>query len=174
MGFAQQHKGSLTQEQAQHSESDTLHWSKNRKLTWDDFRGVPDTSTIYRAITFSGFLTQSKYTSDTTISVIISAVFYKQRSWVKDKFRDSLTTLNHEQGHFDITEVYARKSTAAFKKYKYNKTTVNKDIDSIFNLFANKQNEMHRLYDKQTTNPINYKKQKDWDKKIAMWLKENS
>lgn len=162
------------QEQTQHNTSDTLHWSKDRKLTWDDFQGVPDTTTIGRAATVSGFATKSRYTSDSTISVIISAVFYKERSWVKNEFRDSLATLKHEQGHFDITEVYARKATAAFKKYKYNRTTVNKDIDSIVNYFFDKMNEMQDLYDKQTTKPINYKKQKEWDKKIAYWLKGNN
>ncbi len=31
---------------AQTNNTDTLHWRKDRKLTWDDFQGVPDTHSI--------------------------------------------------------------------------------------------------------------------------------
>ncbi|MBX9449849.1 MAG: hypothetical protein KL787_09070 [Taibaiella sp.] len=112
-GFAQQHNNTLMQGQPQYAADDTLHWSKDRKLTWDDFQGIPDTTSTGMAGTSSGFVTKSKYTSDSTISIVVSAVFYKKESWVKAEFKDS-ATLNHEQGHFDIAEVYARKSECCF------------------------------------------------------------
>lgn len=172
LAFNQLQSGNF-QEYTQDISSDTLYWNENRKLAWYDFQGVPDTNSMSRAVTFSGFVTKSEYTSDTTIRVVISAVFYKKRSWIKEKYRDSLNTLNHEQGHFNITEICARKANAAFRQYKYNRKTVRKDIDSIFNSFVEEQNEMHMLYDRQTTMPINYRKQKEWDKKIEIWLKDN-
>gem|GEM_PF-335345 len=171
LGVAQQQKGALTQKQVQHTTNDTLHWNKDRKLTWDDFQGIPDTTSIGGAGTVSGFITKSKYTSDTTISVIISAVFYKQKSWQKTEYQTE-RALKHEQGHFDITEVYARKATAAFRKYKYNKETVNDDINRIFNSFVKKKDKTQALYDKETSHHRNLKKQKEWDAKIAKWLQE--
>lgn len=78
LGFTQQRDNTLMQEQAQHTDSDTLHWSKDRKLTWDDFQGAPDTNTKGMAGTSSGFVTKSKYLTDSTISVVVSAVFYKK------------------------------------------------------------------------------------------------
>lgn len=153
--------------------SDTLYWDKNRKLTWEDFQGLPDFSTIYGANTVSGFLTKSKYTSDTSISVTIAAVFYKNKSWQKCQYQTP-QSLVHEQGHFDITEVYARKATAAFKKYKYNKETVNRDIDSIVNFYFTLMSRKDDLYDKETSYHRNSKKQEEWNAKISMWLEENN
>lgn len=151
--------------------TDTLHWNKNRKLTWDDFQGVPDSTVIYAANTVAGFVTKSRYTSDSTISVVITAVFYRKRAWQKTKYQTP-QSLKHEQGHFDITEVYARKATAAFKKYKYNKATVNKDIDSIVNYYFNEMSIIDDLYDKETANHRNFTQQRIWDRKIAAWLKD--
>src|SRR6218665_2010601 len=114
--------------QSKDTTNDTLYWIKDRKLTWDDFKGVPDTNSIGGAATYSGFVTKSRYTSDTSVSVVISAVFYKKESWKKTQYQTVLS-LQHEQGHFDITEVFARKATIAFKAYKLNKTTVSTDIN---------------------------------------------
>lgn len=168
MGFTQQ---PATKNSYINQPEDTLHWRKDRKLSWDDFQGEPDLNSTGMAGTSSGLVTESKYTSDSTISIIVRAVFFKNVSWVKDGYKDS-ATLNHEQRHFDITEVYARLTTAAFKKYKYNKTTVNSDINRIFDSFINEKNKIQALYDKETTKPINNHRQKEWDKKIDKWLAE--
>lgn len=159
------------QEQTQHTASDTLHWSKYRKLTWKDFQGVQDDS-INAAITVVAFTTNSKYLSDSTISVVVNAVFYKSKSWV-NKEHQTYYNLNHEQRHFDIAEVYARKANAELKKYKFNRSTVINDIQKIFDYYSKERDKIQELYDKETTFPkINNKKQKEWNTKIDKWLEE--
>lgn len=149
---------------------DTIYWNKDRKLTWDDFQGMPDTNSIGGAATYSGLVTASRYTSDTSISVIISAVFYRKRSWQKTRYQTA-RSLQHEQGHFDITEVFARKANIAFKAYRFNRTTVNADINRIFYSFAAQEDSVQYVYDRATDNHRNVAQQKIWDKKIAGWLK---
>ncbi|PSK93132.1 DUF922 domain-containing protein [Taibaiella chishuiensis] len=158
--------------QSKYVSNDTLHWNKCRKLTWDDFKCMPDSTSTGMAGTSSGFITKSTYSSDTTISVVIIAVFYKNKSWVKNEYMDS-ATLKHEQGHFDITEICARRANLALKNYKFNKATMKNDINKIFYDFVDEQNRIHDLYDKETTKPINNKKQREWDAKIAKWLQSN-
>ena len=36
--------------------------------------------------------------------------------------------LRHEQGHFDIAEIFARKLNKKMSEYKFNKTTYQKDL----------------------------------------------
>lgn len=171
LGFAQQHKRALIQEQTQHTASDTLHWNNDHKLTWDDFQGKQDDS-INAAITVAAFTANSKYLTDSTISVVVNAVFYKSESWVNKEHQTSYN-LNHEQKHFDIAEVYARKANAELKKYKFNRPTVINDIQKIFDYYSKERDKMQEIYDKETTFPkVNSKKQKEWDAKVHKWLQE--
>lgn len=171
LGFTQLQSNALMQKQTQHTNSDTLHWSKDRKLTWDDFQGEQGDS-INAAITVAAFTTNSKYLTDSTISVVVNAVFYKSESWVNKKHQ-TFYNLNHEQRHFDIAEVYARKANEKLKKYKFNRSTVISDIQKIFYYYSKERDKMQELYDKETTFPnVNSKKQKEWDAKIDKWLQE--
>lgn len=158
---------------SQQSSIDTLHWREDYKLKWDDFKAAPDTNSIGGAGTVSGLTTFSQYTSDTTIEIIIKAVFYKNKSWVKEGWQTDYA-LNHEQGHFNITEVFARKATIELKLHTnisfltsgFIKTLIEKSFEDMLKMSAQ--------YDKETTYPIRPDKQKEWDKKIAKWLKETS
>ena len=160
------------QEQTQYTDSDTLYWSKERKLTWDDFHGVPDTTTIGMAGTSSGFWFRSFYTTDTTLEFVVSTIFFKKHSWVKTNWDKTAYALNHEQRHFDITEVYARKLRQAFKSYKLNKATVIKDCDKFYNSLRIERDKMQAVYDMETKHSLNISKQKEWDAKIDKWLQE--
>lgn len=99
-------------------------------------------------------------------------LYFIKKSWLKDNWDRAEYALNHEQRHFDITEVYARKATAAFKEYKYNRKTVKDDINRIFNSFLEEQYKVQLLYDKETKHSLNISKQKEWDAKIDKWLQE--
>lgn len=167
--FGQYRKASSAS--SQYPTDDTLYWNKNRMLTWNDFQAMPDSTSIGGAATYSGFITKSRYTSDTSVSIIISAVFYKKESWQKTQYQ-TVRSLKHEQGHFDITEVYARKATIAFKAYKLNRNTVSADVNRVFNSFVSQKDSVQYLYDKETDNHRNLKQQKIWDKMIASWLKK--
>ena len=100
----------------QNLNNDILYWSENHRLNFDDFEGKPnkeDTSlheispkmlthklgTIIKSINVHLETEQSKTT------FTIYTAMKKSSSWLKDK-ADS-TELNHEQGHFDICEIYA-------------------------------------------------------------------
>ena len=40
--------------------------------------------------------------------------------------------LKHEQGHFDIAEIFARKLNKKMSEYKFNKTTYKTDLKNIY------------------------------------------
>jgi hypothetical protein len=91
-----------------------VSWERHPALSWDDFKGranrfVREPS----AVTDTGFRTQL-VCRDGMLDMDGRAEFYPKSSWVKAD-RRLATLLKHEQRHFDITEVYARKMRKAIR-----------------------------------------------------------
>jgi len=87
-----------------------IEWSADRKLTWDDFKGEPDTANFPNtlALTNSGFGYESGINMFKDGQVFVQSVFNTNLSWVVPEGRNDYV-LRHEQIHFDITEIYSRK-----------------------------------------------------------------
>ena len=97
---------------ARSSNEETMTWNESRKLTWADFKAQPNYDSNAVALTASGItFGYSVKTSGKRIvdfSTTVEAHFYPKKSWhFKDK--SDAYILGHEQLHFDITELYARK-----------------------------------------------------------------
>lgn len=149
--------------------TDTIRWSPHYKLKWDDFQGKPDTPSKYGAVS-NPILRYSLSASEDSFNIKVFCFFIKTRSW--SIFKNSDTLLLHEQGHFDITELFARKLRKSFSEYKFNYHTVRKDVDNLFNLNKQERVKMDRLYDKETNLSRNGKKQIFWNKKINLELEK--
>lgn len=87
-----------------------IEWSIDRKLTWNDFKGTPDTINFPNtlALTNSGFGYESGISMLKTGDIFNQSVFNTNESWVVTEGRNDYV-LRHEQIHFDITEIYSRK-----------------------------------------------------------------
>ncbi len=85
---------------------DEIVWHSNHKLKWTDFKGRPERSQPYEAISFCSIESKvSQLNNEAEFEMI--AKFDKTKSWTKTD--TSAHILNHEQRHFDITEIYTRK-----------------------------------------------------------------
>jgi len=149
------------------SAQDTIYWQPNYKLTWEDFQGPPDTISKYRAVSNSGI----KYhlsTKEGSFSTKVSCYFIKTKSWARIKNSDIL--LAHEQGHFDIAELFARKLRKAFAEYKFNHQTASSDFNFLFNTNQSEKDKVDTLYDKETNLSQNRDQQLLWNKKIKIEL----
>lgn len=80
--------------------------------------------------------------------------------------------MSHEQGHFDIAELFARKLRKAFKEYIFNPKTIEADYNKIFSRIKTERSKMDALYDKETNLSRNKSKQLYWNKKIEAELKK--
>ena len=86
-------------------------------MGWDDFKGRPRRNTGEpSAVTDTGFRAQLECRNG-ALDIRVEAEFYINSSWVKPG-RKSAELLRHEQGHFDITELYARKMRKAIREAK--------------------------------------------------------
>jgi len=86
-----------------------IEWTEKRKLSFDDFRGeigVSMAAAVSSVIIRYEIVSQSIWTG--RIKIKIFATFDTSSSWIKPEFK-SPRLLAHEQGHFDITEIFSRK-----------------------------------------------------------------
>jgi hypothetical protein len=149
------------------SAQDTIYWQPTYKLKWEDFQGIPDSSSKDGAISRPAIKYHLSANED-SFNVKVICFFIRSKSW--SKFKESDTLLMHEQGHFDIAELFSRKLRKAFAEYKFNAQTVGKDIDKLFILNKQERTAMDALYDKETNHSQNKQQQILWNKKIKTEL----
>lgn len=159
-----------------HGENDSLQWKENYKLTWKDFKAEPSSEVDAVALTVSGIsfsysLSQNE-NEDYTYQTFVEAHFYPEKSWYKTEVSNNHILL-HEQLHFDLTELYARKL-----RKRITETTFTKQIRSELNLLNDAINEELEIaqnkYDFETNHSINIEAQKEWEDYITGELKKLS
>lgn len=153
---------------SQRKEEELLAWSDSNRLTWADYKGKPDTESDAAASTTS-YLAIDYTIRSNSFSYKIESRFSKTRSWGLHKTN---YILRHEQGHFDIAEVFARKLHKKMSKYKFNRKTYQKDLKKIYDEVTKEKEEIQNSYDEETNHSINRKKQAEWLKKIEEMLDE--
>ncbi len=147
-------------------------WSKDRQLTWDDFKGKPIKGGQRAAFTDSGMDLQFSYEGENQLLKITSHTYFlKNRSSVNPE-KKSDEILKHEQGHFDISEIYSRKLHKNIMEEKLKEKILNKKMAEIASKYKNELDKFQDLYDKETNHSINKEKQLDWNNRIAKQLKE--
>ena len=153
---------------AQSKDEELLDWSASRKLTWIDYKAQPEPGNDDAASTTT-YLGIEYDISGSSFGYKIHSRFSKTRSWGLYK-TDYI--LGHEQGHFDIAEIFARKLNKNMSEYRFNKRTYQEDLNKIYNDILDEKEKMQNDYDKETNHSINKEKQAEWLKKIAAMLEE--
>ena len=151
---------------AQNRSSD-IPWNASRRLTWSDFKSRPDNNSTNAALTSSKITFNYGYGSEKGFNYTISCVFDKNSSWGRVK-TDYI--LSHEQGHFDIAEMYARKLHKALKAYSFNAGTVSKEVPALYQKTMKEESEAQNQYDHETNFSRDKEQQAFWLEKIQRGL----
>jgi hypothetical protein len=146
-----------------------IEWSTQRKLTWEDFKGKINPASEMVAMSDCGISSKMKAEKD-TLSFLVESYFIPHNSWIKEK-KENTKLLNHEQGHFDINEIIARKFRMELAKTPLKKTTVNVIFRDLQKKYFSLLDKEQGLYDIETNHSKNYNKQLEWDNKIEKELK---
>jgi hypothetical protein len=145
-----------------------ITWSGKRRLKWDDFKATARhgsdedvAAQTYCAVKYKGIYVRLFGQGE----IHVSNIFYCDSSWVDSQKKYSLELLEHEQGHFDLCEVYARMFR---QKIRENKLSVNNpsDLDDVFYAIMNQYRKRQDLYDEQTKHGLNRKNQLEWINEI--------
>jgi Bacterial protein of unknown function (DUF922) len=153
-------------------DNDEMRWTPGRKLTWADFKGTPAPGNPMDALTESG-ITFSWACDQRGFRAEIYSLFVPSKSWVKEP---TASLLAHEQVHFDITELHARKLRKYFAEMR-NPCYLGKDgINAAGRRIIEDSNAMQRLYDAETRHSERVTEQKRWEAQVkaqldahAMW-----
>lgn len=153
------------------TDNDIIYWTETYKLQWEDFKAHPrnDYQNL-AALTSSGI---AYYTGcdDGMLKYKIQAYFDKNESWVKDHAMDN-HTLEHEQIHFDITELFARKLRKSLKQRTF-KCYEELEFRQFVDAFLTNWEVEQRLYDINSSFSTNKEVQKEYKKKITLELKQH-
>lgn len=155
---------------------DTLSYKdyKNHpKLTWKDFLERPesDYTSKFAASVSTGLDFKWDYNIDNArqnFSYNVKAYLYPASSWVFEHKKDSML-LAHEQLHYDITELHARKLRKLISGYKLGRN-IRKDLKVIYNTVESARNKMQNTYDQQTMHSKNKEQQLLWEVRVDSLL----
>jgi hypothetical protein len=152
---------------SQEKGEELLTWNTKR-LDWSDYKGKPDPNSDAAASTAT-YLGIEYNVKNEDITYKVTCYFSKDRSWGLAK-TDYI--LSHEQGHFDIAEVFARKLHKKMKEYKFKRSTYRDDLEKIYNDILDEKESTQNRYDQETNYSRNKEQQAKWLKKIREMLKE--
>jgi hypothetical protein len=147
-----------------------IEWSADRKLTWDDFKGKPDLENhpYALALTNSGFGYESAKTWSQTGDLFVESVFNTRESWVLPEGRNDYV-LRHEQIHFDISEIYARRLRKALSDANVKAKDVTR-VQQIFEEVFKEMQKRQKTYDSETYSGDKIETQKNWEAIVELEL----
>ena len=146
-----------------------IEWRAGTKLTWDDFKGEPDTEISKLAMTKS----KLKYKwgcDEDELNFIITARFDRGVSWKQGKITDHI--LAHEQLHFDLTELYARKMRKFLTELENPCDLSSEEMKEKMKHFLEKWDNRQKQYDRETKHSKDHQQQEAWEQMIVKELKE--
>ncbi|MEX1189464.1 MAG: DUF922 domain-containing protein [Bacteroidia bacterium] len=158
------------------SKNDTIFWAKEMKLTRADFHAPEPRRTPYAGYSTTVILmdyeVESQQKKLIQAKFNIRAGFNKKKSWISESSRSNPDRiLMHEQVHFDISELTARRLRVSLEKNRFS-ANFRKEIAQIYEDQIEKGQEMQEKYDRETKHGLDREKQKQWELKVSQLLEE--
>ncbi len=152
-----------------------ISW-KPEPLVWDNFKGQPDATSPFKANTNTGisYGWGLKNTNGVIeITYEISSNFYPDLSWVAAGSKNE-RLLKHEQLHFDISELHARKLRKKLSELDVAQLGKNpkEKLNAIYEVIDRERNVMQLRFDKESNHSINIEGEERWQKFVKQELEK--
>lgn len=141
-----------------------IFWDELNALTWSHFQVRHTAEDDHAAQSNIGISTSCQY-SGKTASITIRATFNRQNSWVRNDCLNGYI-LEHEQRHFDISELFARQLRKEVSQARFTPKGFSKEYTNIYNSIISRHNDYQDMYDTQTNHSILKEEQMLWNKRI--------
>ncbi|WP_242135400.1 DUF922 domain-containing protein [Aestuariivivens marinum] len=148
-----------------------IEWSPDRKLIWDDFKGIPNIENFPKAlaVTNSAIIFEpSSINPFKDGKLFVRTIFINHGSWVLPKGKSDYV-LRHEQIHFDITEIYSRMLRKAFSDANVSMKNSSKAM-SIFHDIKKQWQDRQEEYDYETQRGDKKEVQEKWEAIVELEL----
>lgn len=150
-----------------------MQWNENKQLTWSDFKGEPDMGDSFVASTNSGVSFSFSYkvkNGKMTMDYEVTCNFYPELSWYKPDLV-SPYILKHEQTHFDISELYARKLRKAMEETSFSNNP-KEEVNKLYQNIENARKKLQTKFDFETDHSKIEPVEIQWRRFVAKELKK--
>ena len=158
------------------TDEDYICWNKDYKLTWNDFKGpvtkgpvVGKNKHTVAMASVSIRIKKSTFNKNEAVTKI-HAIFDCNNSWAI--INNNSAILKHEQGHFDIGEIFARKLRKKLNNKRIKRHMLVKKKIKYSRKISQQLFDYQNLYDKETEHNMNKEKQNEWNERIKKELQE--
>ncbi len=154
--------------------NEKVTWKENQPLMWKDFKAKAPKNNKYEANTNSGVSFSWSFISKngkTQLKYEVHSNFYPYSSWVKE---ENAYLLAHEQLHFDISELHARKLRNALKEYIIgagNDKKIKKELNQLYNTLEKERVIMQKAFDSETNHSLDHEEERKWQAFVKEELK---
>lgn len=149
-------------------------WSAARRLVWRDFRGQPPRSGDEVAKTAYALFYAWKCRGE-AFDFRVVAAFRPRQSWVKAALMNdtaqSRGTLGHEQTHFDLTELHARKMRQYFNGLPDACRKTDRELTALARQLLEEEKAEQQRYDAETEHGLRAAAQATWSREVARRLR---
>ncbi|MCM4159634.1 DUF922 domain-containing protein [Antarcticibacterium flavum] len=144
-----------------------IYW-QDEPLSWEDFKARPDKSSSFQANTNAGLSYSWNLKNENGILSLryeVFSYFNPESSWVVPTSKND-HLLTHEQLHFDITELHARKLRKELSNLQIEQ--LGKDPKRVLNSFYSRIEKeravMQQKFDRETNHSMNREAEAKWQK----------
>lgn len=149
----------------------TLHWSASRPLVLADFQGRPRPNELHAALTSATIVARVACRAN-QFTGSVQAAFDPTRSWVRDPAALTPKLLRHEQLHFDIAEVYARRLRQKLADVHVPCAQLGATFDRLSQGLYAEWEQAEDRYDRETNHGLNAEPQRQWEELVQKQLTE--
>ena len=159
---------------AQIAKDDAIVWALRRPLAWADFKGPAPAEVGAVAAQTNYALLHGAGCTGSKFEFRVVAAFVPDKSWVRTSMlrspAESVRALRHEQTHFDIAEVYARRMRQRFAEVYNPCGTSREALDTIANRYITDEAGAQARYDDETRHGLTVARQRQWDADVKRML----
>jgi hypothetical protein len=150
-----------------------FRWSATRRLTWSDFRGQPPGRGDEVAKTAYALFYAWKCRREAFDFRVIAA-FRPRQSWVKPVVLNDTalrrSALGHEQTHFDLAEVHARRMGRYFGALAEACRKTDPELTNLAGRLIQEEKAEQQRYDAETNHGLRPDRQAAWTAEVARRL----
>jgi len=159
---------------AQLAAKGALRWARNRPLTPSDFKGTPPANTGQAGAHTEYTIIAGARCNGRTFEYHVTAAVLPSQSWMAPELRrspaEAARTLHHEQTHFDLSEVYARKIRRRFADLYDPCGQTEVALQAFSDALVKDEAREQVRYDEESNHGRAALSQADWDRQVATWL----
>jgi hypothetical protein len=159
---------------AQIASEDAIVWAPRRPLTWSDFKGEPPNEAGIVAARTAYRIIDGAQCARSKFEYRVVTTFRPKDSWVRHSIlktpAESARALRHEQTHFDLSEVHARRLRRYFSELMAPCKMSESDFSAAANRMERDEKAAQALYDSETENGRVPAQQSRWDKEVDSQL----